>query len=473
MRPSLPLLALPTALLAGCSGDPTLGHRAAWLQQALVDENLYWMNRDPALLADKYARMARDPYDFMRGTAGVFLLDLARPGTERTATAFLGSRDAAEVLLVGDPHPENIGTTRVQGTSRITLEVVDLDGAAYGPWILDLRRAAVGIGVLSTSLGACGDVCQEQAVVALARGYLEGLEDPEGVDPQAEDTGPMPKRRVEEATEEGLERKRLEQSTVLHEDGSRSFLFDEALSPEGAGVLPLDEADAAQLERLLERYAELPQAPAGMRVLDTGRRYGTGVASLPAPRYVVLYDRGDEGPDDDGMFELREIRDPPELPFLVNPTPGLWEDNGDRLVSASEEVWSRTLADPRYAGPCDGELCFRAATWSSWYQEIDHIKAWEEWSVGDSTAFAGMALCMGRVVGRAHGQGRTLQGEPTGEVVLLDIELGGGVEALQDELWSHYQADLAQQEVDYALFLELLASEGPLLGVQDLSELTL
>ncbi|MFT4628759.1 MAG: hypothetical protein ACI8PZ_007455, partial [Myxococcota bacterium] len=170
--------------LACSQADPAPG-RQAWLVDALVDDNRIWLSRDGELLAAKYRKMAADPYDYMRGTQGVFLADLARAGTERVGTSFVTVPEAGAVLLVGDPHPENIGLFLPgEGPGPglgepspvvFVLEPNDLDGAAFGPWVLDLRRAALGLAVLADALDGCGVGCRHAAIEALAEGYTDGI----------------------------------------------------------------------------------------------------------------------------------------------------------------------------------------------------------------------------------------------------------------------------------------------------------
>ena len=58
--------------------------------------------RDPVEVEHKFARMALDPFSFLRGNIGVFARDAARPGA---APSSVGDGPTSVVLLVGDPHP--------------------------------------------------------------------------------------------------------------------------------------------------------------------------------------------------------------------------------------------------------------------------------------------------------------------------------------------------------------------------------
>ena len=65
------------------------------------------------------------------------------PGGERPTTAF-GDPASSRVLLVGDPHPENIGTFRA-ADGTILVEWNDFDAAGYGPYEADVRRLATAM----------------------------------------------------------------------------------------------------------------------------------------------------------------------------------------------------------------------------------------------------------------------------------------------------------------------------------------
>ena len=83
--------------LLGCAAGDADQARTAWIREQLANDNAVWLSRDPDLLAMKYARMAADRFDFLRGTAGLFLADVARPDPSRTPTTFLTEIGRAHV----------------------------------------------------------------------------------------------------------------------------------------------------------------------------------------------------------------------------------------------------------------------------------------------------------------------------------------------------------------------------------------
>src|SRR5664279_1065594 len=95
--------------LAACAAPKA--PRDAFVINVIAEDNYEFSLRDPALVAMKLTKMQRDPFDWLRGTAPVYWHDVTDPGAPRTPTAF-GSPASSRVLLVADPHPENLGSFR-------------------------------------------------------------------------------------------------------------------------------------------------------------------------------------------------------------------------------------------------------------------------------------------------------------------------------------------------------------------------
>lgn len=457
--------ALPAlALLSGCLATADDGAvRQAWLVEALGDDNRVWLSRDPSLLATKYAKMADDPYDYLRGTAGVALRDQGRPGADRRVTAFLTVPEAAEVLLAGDPHPENVGVLR---PGPLVLEVNDFDGSVFGPYLFDLRRLTLGLAWLADEGGL--PPAQTDAVVdAAVRAYVQTLSEQvpwgSGLVPGRED--PVTDALLVDVIEEGEGRERLLEYTERTASGRR-FRPMAGLDDEGRGVLPLTVEEGRQLDRLLAGWA----APAGFRALDRARRFGSGVASLPSVRYVVVYDLGDDGPDDDAMLSIREVVDPPAVPGVHPGAPAYWADGAERIEATARTLWSRPDADPLYAGLQDGPMTFKVQAWTAWHSGYDHgklLRAMEEgtYDVDDLTSWA---TTLGHLLGAMHGRAPTARGGDARTAILFDI--AGRGEGLIDELQATTWRDLVQLRTDHALFVDALDRFGPLLGADLLEE---
>ncbi|MCX5745298.1 MAG: DUF2252 family protein, partial [Proteobacteria bacterium] len=160
---------LVIVLLGGCA-NPARDARDAFVLGTLADDNAMWARREPELVRQKLVKMQRDPYTWLRGTAAVYWRDATTPG-DRLTTAF-GDPASSRVLLVGDPHPENIGSFRAPD-GELAIEFNDFDAAGYGPYTLDVRRLAAGMIVATAGDAAIArEVARGYAaeIAALARG---------------------------------------------------------------------------------------------------------------------------------------------------------------------------------------------------------------------------------------------------------------------------------------------------------------
>lgn len=463
---------LPALLLTACVAPDDA--RTAWLVDALVDDNRVWTTRDPELLAAKYRKMAVDPYNFLRATATVWLRDQSRPGVDRPSTRFLRSPEATEILLAGDPHPENLGTfypglgTDPEAATRVDLN--DLDGAGFGPWTWDLRRAAVGIRMMVAPTEACDAACADAAVDALARGYAEEIavlaDGGAPVEPvEGAGHGAIVDRLIDDSEDDGRRRDREDDETERTEDGL-VLLRDDALASDGRGHLALTEPEQRLLDDLMDAYARHPAAPPGFRVRDSVRRYGRGVASLPAVRFVVLYDTGDPGEEDDLLLQVREVVDPPAFPGASLPVTGLFASQADRIEEAPRLLWSRPDTDPRNAGLVAQGLTFKVVAWTDHNQGFEHVDIAEDLDdgvvgPGDVAAFGAMT---GRILAGAHGRAPTAGGLPGLRAVAADLD--GDADGLAEELRATSRIDLDESLADHARFLDALDRLGPWLGAE-------
>lgn len=445
--------------LAGCA--PLEEDRQGFLVDQLVLDNQRWMTRDLALLEAKYRRMASDPYDFMRATATVGVTDWTRPGSDRQPTDFMTVRGTESVLLAGDPHPENVGLHR-PGEGPLVVEVNDLDGSTYGPYLWDLRRAMLGLGVLLTETG-CDGACLTAGLARYAEGYVETMEAEgagfhSGYGPTT-DAPVVLRDLLDKATEDGLARDALLSLTAVGPNGERHFVVTDERVEDVADLRPTLE-EAAQLERLtpwIERTY-------GVRVLDAMRRYGRGVASLPAVRYAVLVDDGEEGDADDRLLQLREVIDPLPLPGWRENLDGSFETNGERVVATSRLLWSRPDADPALGARQDGLMSFKITTLSGYFEGFEHDRILGRVEDGRFSEDDLLAWCgwLGAQLATVHDRAPTRDGLDAGASIRADLD-GRGADFVAERV---ADAELAVPALyrDHRLFLGALDRLGPDLG---------
>lgn len=480
---TLPLLFLGSL---GCSAG--VDQRGAWMRDVLVEADRVFLNRDPDLVAGKYARMAEQPYAFMRGTVPWYFADLSAADPDRLRTRFLTVPEATSVLILGDPHPENASTVRPlamedEPEPPFSVEFIDLDASSWGPWVLDLRRGAVGIRALGIHLETCDGACQDGAARGLAQGYAAVMLGER--DDDIDGYGDVVNDYLDEADEEGPEQKRTGNYTLFVDPSTgepvssdtqgaqRTFDLSYENDDGSQRFFPLSAEESLLLDEILAQMA--PDLPPGFRALDVVRRYGAGVSSLPALRFSVLYDQGSSGTEDDGVFNIREVLDPPaRVPGRATNSPGTFENNGQRVDLAARTLWSRPDSDPTLSAACVGVQCFKSLSWTSWFQDIERDKVLEEWEDGSYSPedLAQLGRDLGGILAREHRSGLRADGGDPGAAIVQDLNAGGGAEALIDEISAHSAADAAQLLSDYDLFLDLLDAHGPLLGAEDIVEHT-
>lgn len=450
---------LLTALLAGACA-PLPDDRQAFLVDQLQQDNLRWLSRDPALLAAKYRRMAADPYDFMRATATVGVVDWTRPVGDRLPTAFQTVRGTESTLLAGDPHPENVGVHRPGDGEVLLLEVNDLDGAGHGPYLWDVRRGMLGLGVLLTEAGATPDLV-DAAFTRYAEGYAEtvrtgaaGMHSGYGPDTPA----PLVVADLlEKVRADGLERRVFREETVLTASGNRIAL-DRTLDERDTGDLRPTPDEATQIARLSRGL--------GVRVLDASRRYGRGVASLPAVRYVLLVDAGDDGPDDDWLIQLREVVDPLPLPGWRPELDGGFESNAHRVVAASHALWSRPDADPELRARVDGAMSFKVTSLNAYFEGFEQLRFIQRVEDGrfDDDALLGFAGWLGSQLAATHLRAPTREGADAAPAIAADLD--GRESLFVEERVEDAAVALDGLYRDHTLFVTALARLGPLLGAR-------
>ena len=474
-------IALASLTLAGC-GPQDL--RGAWMRDVLVDADRAFLSRDPALVADKYREMATAPYPFLRGSLPWYCALLSRPDPDRARTRFSVVPAATSVLLIGDPHPENLSTQRPDATAAEptppqSVEFIDLDAATWGPWTFDLRRAALGVRALAHHAGACGGGCSDDAIEAMATAYVSQIEGR----PPPPARGRVLDELLAEAREEGPEQRRTRQRTRWIDPdtgadtpqgaGDRALVRDGRRGEVESGLTDLTPSEASVLEGALAgMHSALPP---NLRVLDAARRFGAGVSSRPALRFALLVDRGDPGPEDDALMTIREVLDPPAaLPGRATSSPGTFADNADRVNVAADHLWSRPDNDPLRAGACVGVQCFKSLSWTSWFQDVERDDVADDYGDGDllDIDFVDLGRDVGRILALEHRRGLRSDGGDPGAAIRRDLDAGGGEAALVAELVDASSADFTQLEADHRLFVRLLADYGPTLGATEREEHT-
>ncbi|HJL15971.1 MAG TPA: DUF2252 family protein [Sandaracinaceae bacterium LLY-WYZ-13_1] len=353
MRRALWLLCLLS--FAGCdrADDP----REATVVEAIRETDELFIRSRPRLAHGKYVRMARSLYAFYRGSVPLFRSDVADPTLEVGYTDYPARGPFP--LSIGDAHPENFGTLR--GADGVfAIEPNDFDSADRYPYHWELRRLTVGM-VLASRLTnertpearARTAEAAPAIVAATARAYAEAalaFADGAPRTRMTEDAFEMPAIFVDlfERSRGDLEdREELEELTVL-EGGARRLRRGNVDSDEPENVYQdVPQVVTDDLPRMFDEYRRSlidPPEPAFFEVLDAARELGSGVASWPRVRVIVLVRGSSDDPDDDFVFEVKELTDSGAAGRFPQ---GVYADDvGDRIVTTSRQAWAVPDAEP-------------------------------------------------------------------------------------------------------------------------------
>ena len=476
-RAASPILAplLVCLLVLGCAGAEDDG-REAWLRNTLVQDNQSLMERDPALASGKLLKMGLTPYNYFRGTLGQFQRDMGQPGPGFVPTRF-SSPEGSRVLLVGDPHVENIGSFQpLEG--ELVVDFNDFDAATYGVWVYDVRRLALSAWVMGAMLADAqlAEIDPTALAVEVARGYAEEFAaERAGAPPLAiraqAGFGAIIDDLLRRAKRDGDVFEELLDYTRLEGDARVMFYgaVEERAAPDVIGdevfALTAQELEIVQLG--LARYPEtlaVATPDAAMAFKGASRRYGAGVSSYPVLRFYVLVEGPTASPEDDWLLEFKEILNPNTLPGLVQWPQRRFRSNSERVVAHQRALQEGRFNDPLLghyeAGPIPIRVRHRTK-----YQKgvaVDRIMeklGEDEWSGADVEAFARLA---GRLLARTHGQAPTLNGERGLDAVAGSLE--GHEEALAAEIERFVNAYGPATQGDAARLQRIIAEHGPLLG---------
>ena len=457
--------------VTGCLQTEGAGRRA-WLRTTLVDDNRDVLDREPELTAGKFRVMAGRPYDFMRGSLGVFLRDAARPDARPTAH---GSAAASRVLVLGDPHPENLGSFR-RGDGRFVLEFNDFDGATFGPYHLDVRRLAVGFWLAAARAGL--DVEAREVIArAAASGYVAEIDRlarglvPLRVRPRA-GFGRIVDDPLDRAEQEGDARALLDTYTRVA-SGRHVLRFGEIEPSLTSGVIEdtvqrLDDDEGRLLHAALASYPQTligsPPPPAFFRLKDAGRRLGAGVASYPRLRFYALIEGPSPSLDDDVLLEIKEVASPAHYPGYDLSASRPVGDDGERAVRAQRALHEVADADPLLGWARVAPLAFRVRQRTRYQRGISVDRIAEKIAAGTWTVedLAQLALVAGRLLARGHALAPTATGERG--LGALRAALGLSPAGFVEETLGVARDCGARVLDDHATFVALLDEEGPWLG---------
>lgn len=462
--------------VAACA-DLTNDDRSAQIQQILVEDNRPLLEREPYLTELKFKKMARSPYEFLRGTPSVFLHDLSQPGAWPTA---YGTKASSQVLVMGDAHPENIGTYRREDGTYF-LDYNDFDGVNWGPYHYEVRRLALTFSTLAYEIHgedapmAAGYADQLAGDVAAA--YAEAIADmaaggePLSVQPGAVSNA-ISNDLFSRARSDGPNRDELIDYTEFV-DGERRLRTGMLRLPDGdilsRELWEVSEREVEMVALLLKQWPDStlysdPESLKDYALVDVRRRIGAGVSSYPILRYYALLRGPDaENPDDVILLDIKESRDGPLYAGIVRHPLRVFRFNAERTVLLQRAFADFPDGDPVLGYAQVGALSFRIQDTTNFQKGLDigrviaNTRA-GSWSTADLRHFAEIAA---RMLARAHSQTETVNGLSGLDVI--HAALGDDHDGFVEETIAFSAAYAAQLQTDYLRFLNLLNVAGPLL----------
>lgn len=374
--------------------------------------------------------------------------------------------DAPLVHALGDPHVENFGVLQA-ADGTLAIEPNDFDAADLGPYLLDVRRLGASLVLAATlanaqneSARAAAASIRREVAFDMARAYVEGLEGSLRGD-AANDLsgGAIAADLLARATKDAASRDELTELTVL--EGTQRTLKRGVVSPGDADELVdvppwLSRELPALLLRLRSTLVSPPDA-SFFQVLDAARRYGSGVASLPRVRLLVLLRGASDAPPDDVLVELKEIFE--STTGAVVPPARRFGSVANRIVESSRAAWRRPDADPLWtAGEALG-FTWQMRTESEAHKNLRVARL--EGALGTPEALRALARLQGGLLARVHAA-------PTREEVApasrLRAHLAGREAAFAEEQASVSVLFAERALEDATRLAGIIESKGPLLG---------
>ncbi|HEY4179987.1 MAG TPA: DUF2252 family protein [Kofleriaceae bacterium] len=428
-------------LATACTGGPDLDGRQQRIVNVLSEENYMWARRDPALLAMKLHKMQRGPYEWLRGTAGVFWRDTMEPRADRPTTTF-GSPASSRVLLVGDPHPENVGTFR-SDDGTMFLDWNDFDSSGYGPFTGDLRRLGAGLAVALVDPDTARMVVTR--VVTSYAATMAALAAGSDVGPVAHGHGALFDDDLDKALKHGDAREGVNEVAPVI-DGTRVLAVGDLAPIPSDGVIEdrvseVSDDEAAWIDAAVAQWQAAHPSTGSIKL--RARRIGSGVSSYAALRYNVILEGETDATDDDRLLELKETRDGLVIAGQPRFAVAEWSSPGARAVDTQQRLQALD-GDPLLGSALVGALSLKIKDREEYQHGINHedLAALVSNRQKDYEDLGAIADAYGQMLAHSHGTALTQDGVAGWRVI--EPLLSGREDAFVQELTALCLDDAAQ-----------------------------
>ncbi len=460
----------------GCT--PASTSRESWVQQHLIDDNWYLLERDRSLVAEKFRKMGANLYNYFRGTVRLYLFDSMRAHELASPTAY-GTGATMYVASVVDPHPENIGSY-FMGFKTLNVDFNDFDGSTYAPYYLDVRRLTVGFlaAALLVKMAQKEPQAYEQLYTRIAEGYVQHFQELKEGKPALQiryrkGFGTIVDDLLKRAGEQGAVGDKLQEYTRL-KDGKRVMYLGTIESSDIDGVIrkdmeALSERDTEFVKKLMQSYLQTRLDASTLdhqhfTIKGMAKRLGAGVSSYPRLRYYVLVEGPTNDLRDDMLLEFKEIADASLLPGYQQLAKQNFTSNGERVVLMQRRLQEANNNDIHLGWANIAPMSFRVRHLTSYQKNFATDRFTEKynekkWSSKDLLEFA---LLSGRLLARAHAKAPMLDERPGQEAI--SAALNKDPQGFVTETATFARRYIEQLQQDYEAFQTLIKERGPLLG---------
>jgi uncharacterized protein (DUF2252 family) len=402
----------------------------------------------PVLMSGRYTRMASNAFAYYRGSLALFRHDWELGRTSRSG--FIGTEPPVWGLV--DPHPENFGVL-IASDGTAALEPNDFDSADRVPYLFDLRRLVAGL-ALATRLSN-PQVVPSEVGAAAARSYATTLIALNSGETPVRVVGPGSSPVVADlfrrSARDLAARAELGGLTEVAE-GVRRFRRG-VIDPEEPTQL-LGDLPNTVITALPDALSRLGADPA-FTVLDAVREYGSGVASWPRVRVLVLVSGPSNSLADDLILELKELPESMAAGWYRPTLPAV--DTPARVEAGARRAWFRPDADPRFFATTWLGMPVLVRTESEAFKNVRVARL-----VGERASRASLvalAQTLGALLARVH----AVSERQTVAAVVAQIERDP--EVFADEQGAFAEQHSAEVLTDFAHFQAALARLGGTLGI--------
>lgn len=275
--------------------------------------------RDPERLSMKYAKMAQNPFVFLRGACHLFYDALP------DSSLF---RDAPLAWCCGDLHFENFGSYKADNR-LVYFDINDYDEATLAPVTWDMIRLLTSIQCGADALHAT-----HAETLAISRScvdaYRNGLINGKPLWVERETSAGLVNELL--TTLQSRDRATFLDKRTLRKGQQRSLKID------GVKALPASDAQKIAVTDFMDQFASAQPDPKFFKVLDIARRIA-GTGSLGVERFVVLVE-GKGSPDGNYLLDIKEAKPSSLVPHLnrLGIAQPNWPDEASRVVAVQNRM---------------------------------------------------------------------------------------------------------------------------------------